>query len=817
MATAPDGPVQPGPWFDAGKFERACSGPRDMQLMAANLTRVGCVVVPGKRGEKRPNSNWASITRTPPASDFRTDQMGVLTGPSNLCVVDVDVKDSGLQAWNLLVELLDLTALIKDRVPYEMTTTGGFHFYFKNPSSGPLPSRAKLSLYDEAQRTRSAGIDVRGEGGYVRCSPSAHIGTGGVIPCITWVNPPGRHFPELPQALERVLRGEDVLCEGDDGSYTLRKASPTKKRRAPIEGTERALEDPDVRRLVMERLSEKRAEVRDDWLRVLFALAYEDFKDGQEDRYLELCKDFSKRTRRGNVSTDEEVAKLYGKAYAGAAHAQRCQPTTLGTLKMWATEDNPLLQQVVNTFDDSDYYWQDFCRAATAQVWGSFDAFVDFCDEQLPRVLAIISKTPVTLISKHSEQERYNIFEHLPDMYSFRFSWKLKDQTEVGTMKFSRFLAEHHLRFHCFKHFDVDPAGTLNTRDVFNVWPGLTARLLPAYDESKIQPFQEVVRLWANGDENAYRYVLAWLRFLVARPDQKANVALVVTGQEGSGKSVLCEFLRDFVLGPAITAFFDGVEDMTEKHNCRKAGRRLWVLEECRSTKGEFIHAMDALKRLVTNPMVVENPKGLAIREVRNIGMMVILSNHEDCINVTLTDRRYTFLQTSAERCGAEHRQWWADIRTRLMTQETGNHVYTWLMSLQGLPDPTVPYQNDMRRRVQETSKPGHLLFLEERLRELAGVQWWISKRQLYQEYRQWCVENGYSRPLSVSHFHGKVAELASGPMYPLDEDDATKKLSITPHRKGNARGYAPRHVPRGVELVAQPPRGAPEQQYYSD
>ena len=97
---------------------------------------------------------------------------------------------------------------------------------------------------------------------------------------------------------------------------------------------------------------------------------------------------------------------------------------------------------------------------------------------------------------------------------------------------------------------------------------------------------------------------------------------MVVTGAEGTGKSVVCEFLREFVLGPAVTAFFDGVEDMVEKqkHNRRKAGKRLWVLEECtcRSMREdlEFIHSMDSLKRLVTNPVVTENPKGQAIREV---------------------------------------------------------------------------------------------------------------------------------------------------------------------------------------------------------
>jgi len=211
----------------------------------------------------------------------------------------------------------------------------------------------------------------------------------------------------------------------------------------------------------------------------------------------------------------------------------------------------------------------------------------------------------------------------------------------------------------------------------------------------------------------------------------------------------------------------------------------------------------------VTNPIVTENPKGMAIREVENIGMMIILSNHVDCINVTTTDRRYSFIPTSGAKRGVEHRQWWADIRTRLMTQDTGNHVYTWLLSLTGLPDPTVPLQNSMRRQVQDISKPAHRMFVEERLLAIQDTQWWISKQQLYEEYQQWCRTHGHLSILSAGRFHGKMQELSQGPKEPLAAEVATgeqrRLLSIQPHRKDNRRGYAPRELPnRGAQLVEQ-------------
>lgn len=840
-----------GEWFDQSAFQKRRALFVDMppgraavarRSMAVHLTQAGCVVIPGSQGEKRPIAQWASITQSSRPDDFTTDQMGILTGPSHLCVVDIDVKDRGLETWNVLVRLLKLTEFIRDKVPHEVTTTGGFHFYFANPATGPLKTRAKISIRTSTT-DRSAGIDVRGEGGYVRCAPSAHIsGTECVHPYITWVRMPGsadgqRAFPQLPDALDRVLRKIDVLCENADGSYAIEPAEdapPKKKQRTqtPIPAVVApaphiaATEDPIVRRLVMECLSHERAELRDHWLRVLLALAYEDHTAKAEDRYLQLCKDFSRRTHLKNLASDEEIAKLYGKGFGAAS--QQNQPFTLKTVRLWAKEDNPQLYNELsgaavvpmkqpvapNAFDDSAYYWYDFCAEASARTWDSLDAFMAFCQATMPRVLAIVSRTPVTLITKHSADERCHFSEHLPDLYSCWVSWvsgRAKDGAPVASrMRFAQFLSENRMRFHCFKRFDVDPCGKKDKSEVFNIWPGLKARLLPAFDERKVAAFKEVLHtIWAAHDDSLYKYLLAWLRFLVANLDRKANVALVVTGLEGAGKSVLCEFLRDFVLGPAVTAVFDGVEDMVEKHNCRKAGRRLWVLDECRSTRDEFVHTMDSLKRLVTNPVVTENPKGLAIREVENIGMMIIVSNHSDCISVTTTDRRYTFVSASPEKRGPEHREWWCRIREQLMTQESGDHVYTWLMSLTDLPDPTVPHQNHTRAMAQHNSKPAHRLFVEERISAIRDAHWWISKDQFYQEYRQWCQHNGHQSVLTVNRFHAKVSEIADLPPEDLNAQiepgDAPRTLSIQPYRLENVRGYASGGVLTGMILVKQP------------
>ena len=111
----------PGPWLDRDAFHKAKATLPSMnkeqlrthrEVMTVRLTQLQCVVVPGAHGEKRPFSSWKNVTKTPRAKTFTTDQMGILTGPSTLCVVDVDVKDHGIFAWNLLVDLLGLSNFV---------------------------------------------------------------------------------------------------------------------------------------------------------------------------------------------------------------------------------------------------------------------------------------------------------------------------------------------------------------------------------------------------------------------------------------------------------------------------------------------------------------------------------------------------------------------------------------------------------------------------------------------------------------------------------------------------------------------------------
>ena len=108
--------------------------------------------------------------------------------PSGLVVVDVD-PDHGGDA--------SLESLLADRGPLPdcrtiRTGSGGRHFYFAHPGQ-PIPN--------DAGRRLGAGLDVRGDGGYVIAPPSLHAGGRRY-----GVAAHGGELPPLPERLLQMLR-----------------------------------------------------------------------------------------------------------------------------------------------------------------------------------------------------------------------------------------------------------------------------------------------------------------------------------------------------------------------------------------------------------------------------------------------------------------------------------------------------------------------------------------------------------------------------------------------------------------------------------
>ena len=154
--------------------------------------------------------------------------LAIRTGTvSGLCVVDIDPRKGG----QLVRDLMTPTATAA-------TGGGGWHLYYRHPGGPGLPALPG-----------AAGVDIKGDGGYVAAPPSLHPGTGRPY---RWVG--GRAVAEMPPALRAALTTPPhASCtEPCSGGYLIAPAlldallravqeAPEGRRRATLHGAARGI------------------------------------------------------------------------------------------------------------------------------------------------------------------------------------------------------------------------------------------------------------------------------------------------------------------------------------------------------------------------------------------------------------------------------------------------------------------------------------------------------------------------------------------------------------------------------------------------
>ena len=509
----------------------------------------------------------------------------------------------------------------------------------------------------------------------------------------------------------------------------------------------------------------------DQWCHLLWAVArWQEANEIDEDTVTDMLDSFSQKC--DNYGSKSDVIKKYNEAFKGK---NRAKQFTIGTVIHWLKEDNyatycnvlglgNLKTVEVKLIDRRDSYcWVDFVSALTEKVWESKAELDEYMKANISRVLAVVHKGKGFYIKKDAcLGGLFNVVEKFGDVINFDIkfvSQKVDKRTKdkktkdcLETMSFTKYLKEtnilkNYADIGCYPDEKVKPCPPSN----YNIWEGFQANTVEKVDESKIADLQYILReLWASGDEQLYKYLLGWFRFVVAHPAEMAKVALFMYSEEGAGKGTFTDFFRQYVLGNGISHVYVGINEILEKHNTNKSGKKLSIVNEMGSTREEFVSNYDKVKPLITDPIVTENPKGKTIIQVDNIMNVIMCTNHKNSLYISESDRRYTCIEVSNAKCGQEHKDWWAGVNKRIMNQEAGDHFYTWLLSLNedDLPNPRVVYKTKLREEIISLSRDNVLVFTDWVVEQNENAEedekrTEVQASALYAEYCEWCKQNG--------------------------------------------------------------------------
>ena len=205
-----------------------------------------------------------------------------------------------------------------------------------------------------------------------------------------------------------------------------------------------------------------------------------------------------------------------------------------------------------------------------------------------------------------------------------------------------------------------------------------TYKKFESYDQNIKDDVQRVINhitnVWNSGNTECSEFCLNFLAH--ALTGHKMNVALFLKSGEGTGKSIILEFIINHVIGEALGLSTPRVQQLM-KFNSQLLGKIFICLEELpTASKSEWHSVADYLKDLITGSKIDIEKKFQDCIQTVNLMSLVILTNNENTIKFGKDARRYMMCDVSHDKVGN------TDYFNKLVkscNRQTGEAFFMWL------------------------------------------------------------------------------------------------------------------------------------------
>lgn len=305
---------------------------------------------------------------------------------------------------------------------------------------------------------------------------------------------------------------------------------------------------------------------------------------------------------------------------------------------------------------------------------------------------------------------------------------------------------------------------------------------LNSYVPSNIVPeehpwptIESLISTITGGDEQGIQWLLNWMAFKVQNPTTRSMTALVLQGAHGTGKSLLGVVLGRIIgLENTVTI---SQRDLENSFNEPYASKLLVLADEV-VNRDNLVETSSKLKQMITDPKILVNGKHQRQVQTDNRMTWIFTSNNATPVRVEgETDRRFTVFSTSAAPSDDYKRM------LALLFDASREPTPAFVKEMQGFAFALArrqvdremairPYLNAAREDLANASRSSPELFFQEVLeRGILNVvaelgraavssrtsEWdfhdkGVVASVVYQAYRAFCVEGGYS-PMTASNF----------------------------------------------------------------
>lgn len=312
-----------------------------------------------------------------------------------------------------------------------------------------------------------------------------------------------------------------------------------------------------------------------------------------------------------------------------------------------------------------------------------------------------------------------------------------------------------------------DPSGSQQP-GVYNLWQGFAVKPKQGDWEKMRHHLLSVV---CAGDGHNFDYLRKWLARMVQFPAKQGEVAIVLRGLEGVGKSVLGDAMRR-IFGQHGFAISTSTH-LVGKFNAHLRDCVLLFADEA-FFPGDRQH-VGALKAIITQPYLTIEGKGKDTVQAPNFIHLIMASNDDWVVPASLDARRFFVLDVRATHKG--DRPYFRELWNELENDGLAAMLYDLLHEdLSGFDHRDVPDTVGLQQQ-KKLSLPVELAWWEEVLqrgyvfKSKLGLEEefrrWIdpiSTELLYASYQEFAKEKNSPRRLSRDNFGRFMVQMKARP-----------------------------------------------------
>ena len=185
-----------------------------------------------------------------------------------------------------------------------------------------------------------------------------------------------------------------------------------------------------------------------------------------------------------------------------------------------------------------------------------------------------------------------------------------------------------------------DPSGQHARPDVFNLWRGFAVEPRPGQWEMMEGHIKNVI---CNSQQDHYDYLMDWLARMVQRPAEQGEVAVVMCGDEGTGKGTLARAMFRILGQHALV--ISNSRHLIGNFNAHLRDCVFLFADEA-FFAGDRQH-VSVLKSIITEPYLTIEAKYQNAVQAPNFLQLMMASNEEWVVPASLGARRFFVLEVS--------------------------------------------------------------------------------------------------------------------------------------------------------------------------